>query len=78
MKIVQEYEDYQNNLSARGGGGNELKTGGDGWKGDWGDINGPGPGGGGNVGSDVRGEILLSLSISSCLSLNLFNRFLRA
>ena len=30
MKIVQEYEDYQNNLSARGGGGNELKTGGDG------------------------------------------------
>ena len=43
-----------------------------------GSINGPGPGGGGNAGGDVGGEILLLLFVGSCLSLNLFSRFLIA
>ena len=41
-------------------------------------MNGPGPGGG-NAGRDGGGEILLLLLFFGfCLSLNLFNRFLRA
>ena len=69
-------------LSDLGGSGwNELKNPSDGGRGGinggGGGNPGPWPRPGGSTGVDGRGEILL-LSGGSCLSLNLFNRFLRA
>ena len=55
-----------------GGGGGINGDGGEGW-------NGPGPGTGGTADGDGGGERLLLLwSVGFCLSLNLFNRFLKA
>ena len=60
-----------------GGGWNELKTDGGGWKGgSGGGINGPGPEGG-SAGGDGGRKISL-LFVGFCLSLNLFNQFLIA
>ena len=72
-------------LSDLGGGGGEGSKnypdgGGGGINGsDVGDWNGPGPGPGSTAGGDDGGEkLLLLLSVGSCLSLNSFNRFLKA
>ena len=73
MKLPKEF------WSRSGGGWNELKTNGGGWKGGGGGIIGPGPRGEGNAGNDGGGEILLLLLfVGFCLSLNLFNQSLRA
>ena len=66
MKVA---ENVKKDLSDGNGGGGLNGGGGGGW-------NGLRSGPGGTSGGDGGGESLLLLSVGSCLSLNLFNRFL--